>query len=92
MNKLEKFLIVLLLFLLVLLFGCSNTKVITTPPQLIKPPSILLEECTQTPIVQLKTNKDLLRAYQSLYYDFQECNNTKRALKEWYDSIELKLN
>lgn len=74
-----------------LVSGCSTTKVVATPPQLIKPPSILLEECSITPLVRLETNKDLLSAYQALYLDFQECNSTKRALKEWYTKMEAKI-
>lgn len=73
-----------LLFVHLFLAGCGATKIVATPPQVITPPAVLLEECEKTPITSVKTNSDLARAYRTLYLDFKQCNNQMRALKNWY--------
>lgn len=78
--------------ILSLITGCSTTKIVATPPQIIKPPTVLMEDCSQSPIARIKTNQDLLRAYQSLFQDFKECNQTKKALRDWYLKVESENN
>ena len=73
------------------LSGCSTTRVVATPPQLITPPAILLEDCNRTPVSStgFKKTSDIVKAYSTLHFDFQECNNTKKALREWVAKMKL---
>lgn len=79
--------------LVLLLTGCgTKTKVIATPPELLTPPSSLLEDCKETPVGKVKTNSDLVNAMQVIKTDFNLCNNKIKALRSWYNTMETKVN
>lgn len=73
--------------------GCApSTKVVASPPELVKPPIYLLEDCRETPANDIKTNYDLVRALQNARLDLDLCNTKIKAIREWYDSLEMKVN
>lgn len=75
------------IFIVLVLSGCGSTRVVATAPQLITPPEHLLEDCYQTPFLDLKTNTEILISFQTLYLDFKECNLSKKALRDWYNEM-----
>lgn len=73
--------------------GCApSTKVVAPPPEIVKPPVYLLEDCRETPVTSVKTNYDLVKALQNARLDLDLCNTKIKAIREWYDSLEMKVN
>lgn len=76
-----------------LMTGCSPApKVVTMPPEVITPPSYLLEDCAQSPIKDLKTNLDLVNALKDARTDFEMCNNQVKAIRTWFKKVENEVN
>lgn len=78
------------IFLAFALVGCSTHTV--RQPDLLMPPSTLLEECEATPIEDVKTNVDLVFALQAARLDLDMCNNQLASLRDWYDTMQRRLN
>lgn len=82
-------------FLLVIatlfLVGCKKEiKYIASPPEIITPPKVMMENCSRTPInpATLRTNSDLAKAYKTREYDMDKCDNQLEELRGWFDQME----
>lgn len=73
--------------------GCAETKyVYKTDVEyvVIKPSAALLEECKEIAPKQIKTNGDLLIAYNDLMFDYLICSNRIKILKQFYESYSTE--
>lgn len=79
-----------LLFLSVLLIGCSSSKpqIIRVPYERttiekVQAPENLLEECPEPMLDSLRTNKDIEAALGEAVVSLRACNEDKQAIKDW---------
>ena len=79
-----------LLFLLVLLQGCSSSgpEIIRVPyertvVEKVQAPEALLEACPVPDLVTLNTNKDLETALGEAIISLETCNEDKERIKIW---------
>jgi len=79
-----------LLFLLVLLQGCSSSapEIIRVPyertiVEKVYAPEALLEPCAVPDLVALETNKDIETALGEAIVSLETCNKDKERIREW---------
>lgn len=84
-----------MIFLIYLSNGCAETKYIYRTDVeyvVVKPSSALLEECKQITSKEIKTNGDLVIAYNDLMFEYLICSNKIKTLKQFYSSYKTEPN
>lgn len=81
------------MFMTCFLMGCCDTKYIyktNVEYVVVKPSAALLEECKEITKKELKTNGDLLLAYNDLLFEYLICFNKVKTLKQFYINYDLE--
>lgn len=77
----------LLTFPLFLFSACTSPKVVYQTQieyVFVKPSSALLENCKEIEQKELKTNYDLLIAYNNILFDYYICSNKVKTINNFY--------